>query len=186
MIERGVAKAACAMLLRNGYHGTSVRMLAGELGETTQDIYTGHGGKAACVLELLRHEEACLQTLCETAAVGDRPAREQLKAWLDDLAREQIANGPPPGLLCVNLPCQLGPGEDDLRSEAARVHDRLIRWIAGLIRSIERTGPRAGDREIAEFVLAAVVGSIVLAVTDRDQWELANGLSRLKDYIDTI
>ncbi len=195
------ASMATELILRNGYHGASVRMLATALGTTQRGFYEVFGEKKAFVLELLKREEALLEELKPGHAASSGPplpgpAREddnnsrsplsELKSWLENLERSLIQGGPPRGLLCVNLPLQLGEVEDDLRREAARVHDRMIKWIAGLLAGVDRGGSRPGDREVAEFILAGIVGSVLLGVADRDSWELSNGLARLREYIDSL
>jgi len=177
---------AYSLLLRNGYHGTSVRMLAKELDTTVQEIYGTVGGKGPCVAELLRYEESLLTELQENAAGDGRSARQTLKSWLEGIQQSQVRGGSPRGLLCVNLAFQLGAQEEELRRETARMHDRLIKWIGGLMGRIEPGKDRPADREVAEFILASVAGSILLAVADQDYWELNNGLARLQEYVDGL
>jgi hypothetical protein len=68
----------------------------------------------------------------------------------------------------------------------ARRHNTTIKWISSVAGRIKRSEGSAGDREIANCILACVAGSILLAVGDRDYWEPSNGLSRLNDYVDSI
>ena len=184
MFTRKATAKAHSLVLRHGYSGASVRMLAKEIGSSTHEIYEVFGGKGQFIKSLLAYEQTILDEM-QLQVEGDTP-QEVLKSWFDQIYNFQVQEGSPRGFLFVNLACQFSDGDEELRRNVAHVHNTNIKWISSVVGRIKRNDGSPGDREIANFILATVAGSILLAVADRDYWELSNGLSRLKEYVDNI
>jgi AcrR family transcriptional regulator len=78
-----ILAAALGLFARRGFHGTSIRDIAGEVGLQSASLYGHFPSKEHLLAELVLagHEEHNLQLRAAMAAAPDRPA-EQLVAWV--------------------------------------------------------------------------------------------------------
>jgi len=174
------------LFLKHGYRGTSIRTVAQALELAPNEIYRMFGGKKPLFDLVLAHELEFIQQFLASVRAQTSDSREQLKAWFKELRGFLRRGGEIRGLLIINLACELASADDDIRGAVARAHDALIKEIGEMVRQFRRSPDGPKDREIAEYIFAALTGSVVLAVVDQDDWEFENGMRRLQEYIDQL
>jgi len=182
-LDKEYLAAARRQVLLHGYQGTSLRKLAEILGIDVRAIYQDLGSKLDILGMLLEFEQSLWSGMQGQAEEETEDCRERILAWIELFHADQVQNLPVRGHLCVNLAGELGAVNDSYRQAQASIHDGAVRWVASQLQGVVRQNTQPSNREIAEFIVAGVVGSVLLSVVDQDEWELRNGLNRLRDFV---
>jgi AcrR family transcriptional regulator len=184
--ECSIPKAK-ALFLRSGYHGSTIAKLAQELGVSARALYVLYGGKRGLLLQAIKTESAEWEQLL-TRAHDRHPGhpREALKEFIDELQSEQMSRSLPTGSFLANITGEIESGDREVQAAIAGQYDHISKSIAGIVEKINDGHASITARPTALFILAAIEGSILLARADNDFWEMKNGFTLLKDYIDGL
>lgn len=178
-------KSARRVLLERGIAAVSVRDLTTALGMSTHEAYREFGGKWEIVGEILDYERSAIWLRARDVAATESADRV-VRRWLEEIEHLAHSGNVPLGMVLTSLAANSPALPDFLRSRVAATQNHIVDWIADALAATSRKSATPGNREVAEFVMAALTGSIVLACADRDYWEFNNGLARLKEYVASL
>jgi AcrR family transcriptional regulator len=190
LTRRKLLDAARRVFLRQGFHATTVDMVAREAGFTKGAVYATFASKADLFLALYaeRTEERAAQAAAIAATAGADADREALKAWADVLRHERA-------WLLVLLEFWIFAARDAaLRRRFAAINTRLRTSLA---EATERSARAAGrvlpaDPELLVLCQVALGNGIALEsfrdptlaasdVFERAARALARGMETLRE-----
>ena len=171
------------IVLSHGYHGTTLRMLTKVLNITEKELYKSIGGKKELFKLLILNERDIWHSYIEEARSKSTSATNQITELLNIIEKEHLHRQQPKGSLLANLAGELQSGDRDLQSLIAAQYDLIGKDIAELLKDIDL---QASGRKLALFILASIEGSIMLAKSDNDFWEMRNGFMFINQYLDLL
>lgn len=177
--ETEVLDRAVQCFWSRGYEAVSVRDLAGQMGITGASLYNTFGDKRSLYVRALEHylEQSVSNRIDRLA---QRPPREAIAAFFDDIIERSLGDSQRKGCLLVNSALELAPHDAEFQKLVA---DGLVKVEAFFRRCVE-AGQRDGTislmqpaDDLARTLLSALLGIRVLA-RSRPERDLLEGLVR--------
>lgn len=167
-----VLDRAMNVFWRKGFEGSSVQELVVATGINRASMYNSFGDKEALFLAAIDHYVAHVNRRRLALLEEDRPAREVIGRYFDDLVRFSSGEGRRLGCLLTNTAIELGPRNHQIDRKLAGIFDRVEASIETVIRRGQAAGDIAPDKDpaaVSRFLLCAVQGLRVLARTGTDE-----------------
>lgn len=167
-----VLDRAMNVFWRKGFEGSSVQELVAATGINRASMYNSFGDKEALFLAAIDHYVAHVNRQRLALLEEDRPAREVIGRYFDDLVSFSSGEGRRLGCLLTNTAIELGPRNNRIDRKLAGIFDRVEASFEAVIRRGQATGDIAPDKDpvaVSRFLLCAVQGLRVLARTDTDE-----------------
>jgi AcrR family transcriptional regulator len=129
--SQAIVDAATRLFHDRGYHGTSIRDIAGEAGVGIATLFHHHGSKAELLQRIMHAAYDDLLTAMDaaTAAAGDDPAR-RLGAAVRSHVRRHCALPVQSAIATSEMRSLEPPLRDELEAKRDRVHDLFASAIA--------------------------------------------------------
>jgi AcrR family transcriptional regulator len=166
-------------------HATSVDDVLAASGAGKSQFYHHFSNKAELVREVLGYQFQRLQE--EQAPLLERlDTWDGIVAWFDYIVRWQEGRGLLGGCPVGSLAAEMADWDDDLRADLADAFRRWESVVAGGLRAMQGRGELRADADpdaLAEAVVAAIQGGILLARTKKDVRSLENVLGGALDYL---
>ena len=175
-----ILAAAAELIHRRGVHATSVGEVLAAAGAGKSQFYHYFGNKEGLVREVL-----ALQLARHVTSRRDLLERldtwEGIAAWFDHLVSWAEERGCRGGCPIGSMAAELADREPDLASDLAAAFDRLRSDLVRGLGAMKRRGELREDTDpeaLADFVLAAEQGGMLLAKIHKDASRLRNALDR--------
>lgn len=182
--ERILATAA-TLFHERGVHATSVDDVLATSGAGKSQFYHHFSSKAELVREVLRYQFHRLQE--EQAPLLERlDSWDGFSAWFDYIVRWQEGRGLLGGCPVGSLAAEMADWDDDLRADLAAAFRQWESTVAAGLKSMRDQGELRADADpdgLAEAVVAAIQGGILLARTKKDVRSLEHVLSSALAYL---
>jgi len=171
LTRRKLLDAACRVFLRQGFHATTVDMVALEAGFTKGAVYATFASKADLFLALYeeRTEERVAQVATIAATVGADAPQEGFRAWADVLRHER------PWLLVLLEFWAFAARDAALRRRFASINGRLRTSLAEATARSARAAGRVPPADPELLVLCQVALGNGLALESFRDPRLAAG-----------
>lgn len=168
--DETVLKAA-GLFRRQGYEGTSVRYLQGELGLSASSFYAAFGGKYELYMEALAAHAALEREQLRLGLAGPGAFRDKFAALLASLISELTGAGGTSSLTLRAAVEEAGT-KPEVLAFLSRYLTELIEMVGGLIAAAAERGelrPRHPPEHVARFLLfgALSLGFVAKVSTDR-------------------
>lgn len=168
-----------------GYRGTTLRTLKKELDLSERDLYNLVGGKKELLKEVIRRESDLWNAWFQQASEASHgQPKEILKNLMAVILQELKSDQIPCGTLLGNIAGELTEEDRDIQELIAEQYDLIGKMIANALRSGNHVSHPGAERRMSLFLLATLEGSALLAKTDRDFWELENGLEMARQTLE--
>ena len=180
-----ILTTAAALFHERGVHATSVDDVLAASGAGKSQFYHHFSSKPQLVREVLGYQFHRLQE-------EQAPLLEQLDtwegfvAWFDYIVRWQGGRGLLGGCPVGSLAAEMADWDDDLRADLADAFRRWEAVVAAGLRTMRDRGELRSDADpdaLAEAIVAAIQGGILLARTKKDVRSLENVLSGALAYL---
>jgi AcrR family transcriptional regulator len=180
-----ILTTAAVLFHERGVHATSVDDVLAASGAGKSQFYHHFSSKAELVREVLGYQFHRLQE--EQAPLLERlDTWEGFVAWFDYIVRWQEGRGLLGGCPVGSLAAEMADWDDDLRADLADAFRRWESVVAGGLKTMRDRGELRADADpdaLAEAIVAAIQGGILLARTKKDVRSLENVLGGALAYL---
>jgi len=180
-----ILTTAAVLFHDRGVHATSVDDVLAASGTGKSQFYHHFSSKTELVREVLGYQFHRLQE--EQAPLLERlDTWDGFVAWFDYIVRWQEGRGLLGGCPVGSLAAEMADWDDDLRADLADAFRRWESVVAGGLRAMRDRGelrPDADPDTLAEAVVAAIQGGILLARTKKDVRSLEHVLASALAYL---
>jgi TetR/AcrR family transcriptional regulator, transcriptional repressor for nem operon len=167
-------------MFRTGYHGTSVRDVAGAAGAPLGSFTNHFSSKEAFAAEVLdRYFDHTKGLVAEALGDTSLTPRARLRRYLDIITGKLEGDGFNRGCLIGDFSLEASGSSEPLRARLAEIFAEWRAPFADCIREAQLRGEIASDfdaGELADFLLASWQGAILRMKVDRSP----NALERFK------
>lgn len=163
-----VLRIATELIKRNGYRATSVDDVIKASGVSRATIYYHFSSKEALGFAVLE-QEFCqfLGAIRKEAERGATPA-DKVDLVFDTLERKHRQSGMQQGCLFGNLVCELASSHEGFQMRLGRLFNDLQSFCAELLSPWRSKLGGVTPESLAEFVVAAMEGSLLLGKANRN------------------
>lgn len=178
--KASLARVACELLGRNGFHGTGLNELIAASGAPRGSLYYHFpGGKAEIVAAGLEIARAQTATLLRHAFAGERPLQEKVVALFGQLASSMNADLSSYGCPVAAVALDNFGGDDAIRTQCESIY---ATWRNTIESCLLETHP-ARRAVMAEMILMTYEGALVSARVTRNPSVLAEAGSSLANIL---
>ncbi len=166
-----IIETTCELLELQGYHATGLNQIIKESGSPKGSLYHYFpGGKEELAVESVsRVGRIVLERIRHNLAAIDSPA-ESVERFIMNIAYNVEASGFRAGGPITTVALETAASSDRLRGECQRIYDA---WQAAFADKLMSGGmAEARARRLAQVIIAAIEGGIILCRTNRSRQPL--------------
>ena len=171
--KASLARTACELLGRNGFHGTGLNELIAASGAPRGSLYYHFpGGKAEIVAAGLEIARAHTATLLRDAFAGEKPFQEKVGALFEQLASTMNEGLTSYGCPVAAVALDNFGGDDSIRAQCESI---FATWQSTIESGLAQTYParKAAMAALASMILMTYEGALLSARVTRNPSVLA-------------
>lgn len=161
-----VIEKAMHSFWRNGYEGTSVRMLEKDMGINQFSMYASFGNKERLFLEVLRkYRHVATKTFFNKLMVSEGRIKD-IKEFLEDFAGSIESGRTPNGCLAINTSMEMGNSNQGITTELKLYFDFVKNLFRKTLGKAKRNGEVRKDLDTdkgAVYLLGCTQGVSVMS-----------------------
>jgi len=181
-------RTAAELIHVRGVHGTSVDDVLDASGTGKSQFYRYFGSKDELVREVVRYQmEEWLKRVGALLARLD--TWSGFEEWFDRMVAFQGRRGFVGGCPIGSVAAEMADSNEPLRQDLAEIFHIRERYVANGLAAMKERGELVDDadpEELAEFVLAAIQGALLLSATEKNgdvlRHALAHTLAHLRSF----